>query len=219
MISQQLKTDIQGILDKILKHNFNKELLDGTLCKKRFVFYLLQDRYYLKDYSRALAITASRLDTNENIKTFLQFALEAIDDEQALHTKYLHQYKSIITDINVTEPSPSCFMYTNYLLQTAATKPVEQAIAALLPCFYIYQEVARHMQQQIILTNNHPYGDWIVLYAGDDFQRSTAMAFNVLDNLTKHSHCLTDVKKHFIRSTKLEWLFWDSAYSMQLWAI
>ena len=219
MISQQLKTDIQGILDRILKHNFNREVLDGTLCKKRFVFYLLQDRYYLKEYSRALAITAARLDSNEHIKTFLQFALEASDDEQALHTSYLCQYTTIIADLNVTEPSPSCFMYTNYLLQTAATKPVEQAIAALLPCFYVYQEVAKYMQKQTIHDFNHPYANWITLYASDDFQRSTTAAFAVLDALTKYSHDLVDIKKCFIKSTQLEWLFWESAYSMQHWAI
>ncbi|MDF1796713.1 MAG: thiaminase II [Coxiellaceae bacterium] len=217
MISQQLKTDIQGILQVILKHNFNMELLDGTLCKNRFVFYLLQDKFYLTEYAKALAITASRLHAHSDMKTFLQFALEAIDDEQALHTKYLGRFKSIIQDLNVKEPSPTCFMYTNFLIQTASTKPVEQSIAALLPCFYIYQQLAQHMQKQLRDINGHPYGEWITLYASDDFQLSTDMAFTTLDNLMIDSKSHADVKKTFVYSSKLEWMFWQSAYKYEAW--
>ncbi|MDF1655376.1 MAG: thiaminase II [Coxiellaceae bacterium] len=200
-------------------HSFNKELLDGTLCKKRFVFYLLQDKFYLTEYAKALALTAARLNNNNDIKMFLQFALEAIDDEQALHTKYLRQFKSTITDLNITEPSPSCFMYTNFLLQSASTKPVEQAIAALLPCFYIYQKVAEHMTQKINNLQLNPYHEWIALYASEEFQRSTDIAFNILDDLTTHLNNHEHVKTAFIYSAKLEWMFWDSAYHKQSWAI
>lgn len=213
-----LETDIQGILDKILKHHFNTELLEGTLCKKRFVFYLLQDRYYLKDYAKALAITAARLDDHKNIKIFLQFALEAIDDEQALHVNYLNQFGTIIAELNVTEPSPACFMYTNYLLQTAHTKSVEQSIAALLPCFYVYQKVAEHMQSKLVDLQSHPYGDWINLYSGDEFCHATELAFSVLQDRINAEN-IDDIKKAFIYSTKLEWLFWDSAYRMEAWQI
>ena len=40
---------------------------------------------------------------------------------------------------------PTCAHYTHYLLALAHNAPYEMAVAALLPCFWIYWEVGKHL--------------------------------------------------------------------------
>jgi thiaminase/transcriptional activator TenA len=115
--------------------------------------------------------------------------------------------------------SPACFMYTNYLLKTVALASVEEAVASLLPCFWVYQEVGKNIaatQQP-----NNPYQDWIELYAGEQFSISVNKAIHIANDLGNNAsnHIKEKMIAAFIRSTELEWLFWDHAYHQKEWII
>lgn len=49
--------------------------------------------------------------------------------------------------------------YTQYLIATTATAPLEEALAAVLPCFWIYREVGHHVAKHCMQAN--PYMRWI----------------------------------------------------------
>ena len=52
-----------GVRDSILEMPFVTQLADGTLAKASFRHYLIQDSFYLRAYSRALAIASSKAHT------------------------------------------------------------------------------------------------------------------------------------------------------------
>ena len=60
--TESLWNSIEDIYDRILKHPFIQELIDGSLDEEAFRFYVIQDALYLRDYARGLALlgTASR---------------------------------------------------------------------------------------------------------------------------------------------------------------
>ncbi len=141
--SETLWTHIQPLYEEILAHPFNQELASGILSQARFHFYLAQDALYLRDFSRALAFIAARSHTSSHIGHFLQFALGALVAERELHAHFLgNRYCD-----EATPPSPACLAYTRYLISTATTAPLEEAIAAVLPCFWIYREVGRAISE------------------------------------------------------------------------
>ena len=106
------------------------------------------------------------------------------------------------------------------MLESQATAPVEVEAAAVLPCFVVYQRVgeAIHAQQQ---GTENPYRQWIETYADPAFAASTAEATAICDALADAAgdatrRRMTDI---FVRCTRMEWLFWESAWQLETWKI
>ena len=202
----ELKTKAAPLMQAIFELPFILELQSGDLDPAIFNFYLSQDQLYLKDYARALAICAAKLPDSEMMQQFMTYAQGALKGERELQQKLL----TINTDI---KPTPACFAYTNYLLKTAALDPVEVAVAAILPCFWIYHEVGQYLKQ----TRTHhitAYCDWIDFYASDDFSQSVKVMIGVLDRLEQYTsgRLSQQIAVAFMQAAELEWCFWRDAY-------
>lgn len=204
--SEQLWDKIEPIYQKILAHPFITELGDGTLSRKRFVFYIEQDARYLIEFSKALALIAGRSISIEQIKTFLNFSMEVLRAELDLHLQYVSPPLILET--------PACRAYTSYLLATASTSSLEEAIAAVLPCFWIYREVGKHLLARA--KKAHPYADWIATYSNQEFSESTDKAIYILDKASIQASACTKqrMKAAFHYSALMEWRFWNDAYEM-----
>ncbi len=212
-LTARLWQTIQPIYQQIVEHPFNQELAAGTLSRERFQFYLQQDALYLTDFARSLALIAARSEGAEQVVNFLNFAIGAIVAERGLHESYFRLY-------NIqpqTTYAPTCFAYTRFLLATAALDPYEVAIAAVLPCFWIYQEVgsAIHRTAQ----PHNPYQQWIDTYAGEEFARVVQQAIAITDAVAEQAPAALREKMEaaFVTASRLEWLFWDSAYRLESW--
>jgi len=85
----------------------------------------------------------------------------------------------------------------------------------LLPCFWIYQEVGLHIHKNSAAEN--PYQKWIDTYSGVEFQDVVKNAIDLTDRVAKNANNkqLQKMEEAFITSTRLEWMFWDSAYQME----
>ncbi|WP_302253091.1 TenA family protein [uncultured Alistipes sp.] len=202
------------VYEKILEHPFVRALADGTLSAERFRFYLRQDALYLDGYARRLAHIAARLGRKEHTEAFLRFAADGIAVERALHEQFLGGEHPAPEEI-----SPACLLYTS-VLESQTTAPVEVEAAAVLPCFVVYQRVgeAIHARQQ---GAENPYRQWIETYADPAFAASTAEATAICDALADAAgdatrRRMTDI---FVRCTRMEWLFWESAWQLETWKI
>jgi thiaminase/transcriptional activator TenA len=205
---------IVPIYQAILDHPFNRELAEGTLSRERFAFYMQQDALYLLDFGRALALIGGRSDTPARMLAFIRFAEGAVVVERALHQEYFKLFG--ITE-PLTTPSPACFAYTNFLLATAACRSYEEGVAALLPCFWIYRAVGTHIYQHAAA--NNPYQKWIDTYAGEEFGRLVEQAIAITDEVAEQTtpRLREAMKAAFVTSSRLEWMFWDSAYRLERW--
>jgi thiaminase/transcriptional activator TenA len=216
MIFTKMQSAATPIFHHILKLPFNLELANGTLSKDRFIYYLTQDSLYLADYSKALALTAAKLISTHHSQQFLQFAQDAIFAEQNLHLKLLEEHA---IPLHAKEKSPTCFMYTNYLLKMVSLAPVEEALASLLPCLWLYREVGLEIAKSH--TPENPYQAWIDLYISDAFNQSVNTAIQIINELASNTHetMQTRMIQAFKRSCQLEWLFWNHAYQQETWLL
>lgn len=155
---------IQPIYNTILKMPFITELMDGTLPVGKFQFYMAQDSHYLEHFGRSLSIIASRIQDITDTLAFIQFAEGAIVVENALHESYFKDFN--LTGKGVMQPA--CHHYAHTLKSTATLANIEVAVAAVLPCFWIYREVGNFIYRNQNSINN-PYQKWIDTYAGEDF--------------------------------------------------
>ncbi len=132
--------------------------------------------------------------------------------EREVHAYYLNARSSC----SATELSPACMAYTSYLIATAATASLEEAIAAVLPCFWIYREVGREVAKNS--SKDNPYSLWINTYSNQEFSDVTDKALSILDEKAKKcsQNTLTLMEEAFKNSSLLEWHFWNDAYHMTL---
>jgi thiaminase/transcriptional activator TenA len=210
--SEHLWQSTAPVFQRIIQHPFNTELAEGTLNEQRFNFYMAQDSYYLIQFSRALALIAGRSVSSKSIHQFLNFSLGALCAERELHASFLPPHYNL----DKIEPSPYCLAYTQYLIATAATASLEEAIAAVLPCFWIYREVGCHIASNS--KTNNPYAKWIETYSSEEFSQITNEAISLLDKMAEVSatDALERMKKAFAYSALFEWHFWNDAYSMDV---
>ena len=146
---------------QILDLPFVRALGDGTLDEDLFSFYLDQDALYLRDYSRALATLSARADTAEAQVHWAAGAHEAIAAESQLHEGWL------ANRARLGGPSPITMGYTNFLRASAAGDDYVVGAAAILPCYWLYEEVGAVLSSQN--HPDHPYAEWLSLYGGEEF--------------------------------------------------
>lgn len=211
----QLKMAVMDVMPKIYQHPFNQKLAQGTLPIEKFIFYLGQDALYLADFSKALALTATRLPHDQQSELFIQFAMDALKAERDLHNKILKKHPMALHTTN--QQSPFCFMYSNYLLRMASTAAVEESVASLLPCFWVYQQVGQRADARKI--PNNPYQEWIDLYSSYEFNHSVELMIATVNELAAHAsiRCKQNMLSAFRLATLCEWQFWQGAYLQETW--
>lgn len=151
---------------QILDLPFVRALGDGTLDEDLFAFYLDQDALYLRDYSRALATLSARADTAEAQVHWAAGAHEAIAAESQLHEGWL------ANRARLGGPSPITMGYTNFLRASAAGEDYVVGAAAILPCYWLYEEVGAVLSSQNHA--DHPYAEWLSMYGGEEFAADVA---------------------------------------------
>lgn len=220
--SKEVWNEIVPIYKEILELPFIKELTAGTLPEEKFLFYLQQDSIYLGSYMQVLAHIASRMPIEECRGKLLGFAVNGIDVEKAIHGEFLSGKVS-----GKAKQSPTCLLYTSYL-KSQAYASVEVEMASVLPCFWVYQRVGEDILANTSPENHphssletNPYRKWIETYADKQFAESTQEAIAICDRLAsdtseENRKAMTEA---FVMATKMELMFWDSAYKLEKWRI
>jgi thiaminase/transcriptional activator TenA len=203
---------IDPIYAAILEHPFLVGLADGTLPQESFAYYLAQDAHYLRDYARALAIVGAKAPTHQIAGMFGQHAADTVQVELALHATLLPELGINPDELHAVAVSPTTTAYTSYLLATTYGGSFAAALAAVLPCYWIYQRVG-----DALLSKGSPeprYQRWIETYGGEAFAATVDDVLTVANETgptlgTEDRH---RASAHFVATARYEWMFWDAAW-------
>lgn len=211
--TKELWAAARSIYDKTLEHPFLKGLVDGSLPRARFQFYLQQDSLYLRAFSQALNTLASKAPREEWALTLSRHAIESIETERQLHDSILKSYGAAA----VTEMAPVNVAYTNHLLATVTRKPFGLGLAAMLPCYWIYWEVGKELKRRG--SKDRDYQKWIDQYADPAYGKSVDAVLAIMDAeaATLPAAGKNGARELFVRSARYEWMFWDMAWREEQW--
>ncbi|OWY06211.1 thiaminase II [Thioclava sp. F1Mire-8] len=196
---------------------FNRELAEGSLDRETFQGYIIQDAHYLEGFARALALAAAKAPDAPTVAQLAGSAAGAIAVERELHAHYMGLFGVSAEDFARIEPSAACDHYVSFLLRRAAIGDFSEAVAALLPCFWIYRDIGREIAQ--VNGAENPYAAWIATYSGEAFDQSVTRMLELTDRLGAIADAPARARMHraFARSCWHEWRFWDSAYRGESW--
>ena len=215
--SQSLWQANLPLFQSTLNLPFNQELAAGTLSQERFRHYMIQDAHYLVAYGRALAVTAAKSDNAEGVVQFANAANEAVVVERSLHNGFMRDFGITAEEFANSPLTPACHHYTNFLVATGWSASYPVAVAALLPCFWIYAEVGRDSHARSAPGN--PYQAWVDTYASEEFHAAVRGVCATVDRLAADANEATRAAMHaaYKDAARLEWMFWDSAYRLDQW--
>jgi thiaminase/transcriptional activator TenA len=207
------------IFRAILAHPFITGLTDGTLPETAFAHFLVQDAIYLRDYARALSVVASRAPDSAVMRMFARHAADAVEAELELHASLLPELGISPAAAAAAEPGPVNLAYTSYLLATALGGSYAEGVGAVLPCYWLYWEVGKHL-----LSSGSPdprFQRWISTYSGDEF---AAVVRDVIAEADRIGTVISGaersvVARHYRTTSRYEWMFWDSAYRQESWPV
>lgn len=208
--ANRLWQKINPIFHDIAVHPFNVELADGTLSRDRFDYYLKQDIFYLKSLTEVFSLIANRATTMRMREQFIDYSQMANLERSRLEALFSNTGE----DAQLTQNSAS-LDYSNFLRNIATSATLEEAVAAVLPCWWIYRELSRKMAENIHHSN--PYLEWVMINTSEQVSEKTdEMIALVNDFAGKCSEKVFSLMEEVCEQcSKFEWRFWDESYKMQ----
>ncbi|MFO0774231.1 MAG: thiaminase II [Nitrospiraceae bacterium] len=219
--SARLKSLAQPIWDAQLTHPFVVALGNGTLPARTFRYYILQDARYLSDLARVFSAGALRAPDAESALRFNKLAEETLVVERSLHESYGKQWKLSAAQMTATPMAPTNFAYTRHMLAVAATGSACEIAVVALPCAWIYYVVGKHLLKHGPPKADHPYRDWLMLYASPEFEAVQRWMRKKVDEwATQASQAeRRRMEEAFVISSRYEWMFWEMAWTEETWPI
>ncbi len=217
--SAQLWAGIEDVYARILEHPFLDGLASGELEQAAFVFYVVQDAHYLREYARALSICAARAPDEPSIAMFAEHAAGAIAVERELHDSFFADLGISAADVAATPVAPTNLAYCSFLLATANGGSFAEALGAVLPCYWIYREVGAELARRG--SPDPLYARWIDTYGGEEFG---AVVQAVLDLTDRLGPSLSDADRaaaaaRFRTTARYEWMFFEMGLTREVWPV
>lgn len=212
----------QSMWGASFEHPFVLALADGTLDRDLFRFYQMQDARYLEGFSDAAALISTRVISPEDKLWFIDAARMALVVEGELHAGYGRQLGYGPEDIAAIELTPNNRAYQNHMIDAATRGSLVEAVAALVPCPWLYIELGQHLLKRLgRVEDDHPYADWLRMYSDPEFNDYMR---NILARLQRYADAVDEPTRQraidaFRISTRYEWMFWQQAWEQQNWPI
>jgi thiaminase/transcriptional activator TenA len=159
------------------------------------------------NYRYVKLLAEGTLPRNDEMYFFLQLAKDGLDIERALNNDFFNLYSIPKTK----EKSPAFNAYTDFLLNHAFHSPYPVAVAALLPCFWIYMNTGEYILKHTVA--NNPYQKWIDTYSGEEYRQYTNRFIHIMENIGQkaESAIKEQILSIFIEGAKHELYVFEEA--------
>jgi thiaminase/transcriptional activator TenA len=218
-IRDVLWADIESIYAAILAHPFVTGLTDGSLPRRAFLHYIVQDAHYLRGYAKALAACAAKAPGEDATVMFAEHAAGAIAAERSLHAALLVDLGTTAAVAATTPIAPTTRAYVSYLMATVLSGSYAEAVGAVLPCYWIYARVGAALREAG--SPDPLYARWIAMYGGEAFQSVVDAVLAETDRVgaTLSTPELARMREHFTTTARYEWMFWDAGWRRETWPV
>lgn len=194
------------------QHRFVNELAAGSLPVESFRHFLVQDYQFLIHFARAWALAVFKSDSLADMREAAATLNALLNQEMALHVGYCEGWGISRQDLEAQPEATANMAYTRYVLERGVAGDLLDLLVALAPCVLGYGEIGMALAHQA--KPDHPYGQWISTYAGDEYQ---SVAGGMRAQLQRTAERLLtpsrerECVKNFGCATRLEIRFWDMA--------
>ena len=210
---ERLKATCPDDWETYIRHEFVRRLGDATLPEAAFRYYLGQDYLFLIQFARAYALAAYKSDDLGDLRLAADGLKAILDVEMGLHVKYCAGWGLGEDDMAALPADTACLAYTSFVLERGMAGDLLDLHVALAPCMLGYAEIgAGLVSDAATVGDGNPYGEWIDMYAGDEYQEVAKAEIELLDSLmTRRGGAgrFASLADTFATATRLEIEFWQ----------
>ncbi|RPJ25368.1 MAG: thiaminase II [Nitrosopumilales archaeon] len=210
--SEKLKHNNIDTWNKILNHNFITEIAENVLPIIKFIFYLKQDKIFLRAFCNLLTM-ASTITDDKEIKLWFEALIESttkyeipMQDEilQRLDNNYLN---SGVSAENVTRD------YITYMNSVSNSEDLALIVSAIGPCPWTYYEISNALIKKNV--KSKAFKKWLQFYSSNESGKQVKELKQVLNKLARNASekKKIEMNSRFSISCNYELKFWDMAYS------
>lgn len=198
------------IYERILAHPFIAELAAGTLATDKFVRYIAQDEIYIKNYGEEMFLLADMIPDKAMQEMFRAYAKDGMEAESAMHALLIERF-GIDTAVEPSSVTTGYMAHTRHHINSGS---LPMAMAAMLPCMWIYNKVGQHIYANRNTAPN-PYAEWVATYASEEFTQGTDSTLALIDRLAEEAseQMREAMTEAFMIAAEYEWAFWDYGYN------
>ena len=195
------------------RHDFVRQLADGSLPEAAFRHYLQQDYLFLIHFARAYALAGYKSETLAELRSAAATMSALVDTEMSLHVAYCAEWGLSEADMEALPEDKATVAYTRFVLERGSAGDLLDLQVALAPCVVGYGEIGRALADDpATKRDGNPYADWIAMYAGEEYQEVTVEAVAALDVLMARrggAGRVPGLTETFRMATVLEADFWQ----------
>ncbi|WP_251942642.1 thiaminase II [Staphylococcus sp. Marseille-Q5304] len=221
LFSEELKKDSQPIINDIYNDPFIQDMLHGELPKAATKFYLRADASYLKEFANIYALIIPKLSSLDDVKFLveqIQFIVGGEVEAHEILADYVGEPYEEIVQEKVWPPSGDHYIKHMYF-NAFAKENAAFTIAAMAPCPYVYQVIAKQAVKDDALNQQSGLKKWFEFYS-TEMDELVEVFDELMNKLTEH--CTEDekqeIKECFLQSTVHERNFFAMSYNEEAWS-
>lgn len=214
--AKELMAAASPVWEKYMTHPFITGMIDGTLQKEKFAFYLMQDCQYLKDYAKVYATSFIKCDDIDLMRAIYRDMQVIVSDESMTHIRYLMDMGYTEKDAYAAPTAPENREYLDYMLNVAKEGSVQEGLISIMACTFSYYHIALHARKTAMENGSYEhnyFAAWMDDYVGEIYKGIYDRTIELCDWITRD---LSEAEKErlkqiFIRSSEYELDFWNMA--------
>jgi thiaminase/transcriptional activator TenA len=222
ILAESFRKEFDNLWKMIESHPFLTDLEKGNLPFEKFVYYIVQDCYYLHGWNRALFVAAARARNWKSQQDCIRLLLES-NKEIAAVRKLALAVGATEEEINdIGRISSSCAAYTDWFLRVAYQGTLEELASAMLVCPWTYGssrcgglDLGERFSKALIenyhvrrdVVDSEIYGSAEYIEGVEDFKRLTSR-----DSDTVGEEEVERRRTNFGIASDFEYKFWETAY-------
>jgi thiaminase/transcriptional activator TenA len=200
------------------RHEFVRQLAEGTLPQACFRHYLAQDYLFLMHFARAYALAVFKSEDLDDMRQAAATLDALLNTEMRLHVTFCAGWRLDEAAMAAVPEAAENMAYTRFVLERGLSGDLLDLLVALAPCVLGYAEIGAALATEpgAMLASN-PYRDWIALYGGAEYREVAQAALAQLDRVAAKrlgpdpaaSPRWDSLARTFRDATRLEIGFWD----------
>lgn len=204
--SETLEATCQSYAERIANCMFVKQICDGSLMPCKFAQFIAQDSIYLNSFKGSLLFLSERLKSDKERYIFRKYIYSSTEIERETQRQLdEHFHWSDYTSATDTTTS----QYIKFEREACCQQPIHNALASLLPCFWLFFKVVCKIKE--IADLNNPFHIWIEAYSDPIFISDITTYRSICD---QYAAQLSEKQRNqmsatFIKAAEYELKFWS----------
>jgi thiaminase (transcriptional activator TenA) len=220
LFSDQLRSLADPLFTTVKSHPFVVGIADESLERAQLIHYVQQDFQYLNSYIHVYGLGISKCVSREDMRKFHDRIGFVLDDELHAHQNLCDvagvDYRDLQKNCTL---APSAHHYAAHMVSVAQSGTLGDILAALLPCHWMYVEIADDIMKRVQPQPNHVFYPWISFYQSEEMKESLHELREWLDANADDvgPRAKERMEQAFMVSCQMECRFFDMAYNLEKW--